>query len=847
MARATSFVAGLAVLLGAALFVTRPAATQRADPPATAKAGKSRADEPAPSQPEPVCDLAGDAAIFMEALQSFRAGDQAALARLNGSAERLERGCERSDPARVAAFYQSLTQEERDRGLQLEAQFDVLHAAAADRPAELREDLAAFLRLTDGLADLPVRAHALSLDARLGVRLLEQPERSDRSARDGREVEGVKAAASEALALFQQAGQITPTLDPLWTLARCALLSSDWDQAEHYFSELEDRAYRVGRDSWRERGLLGLVGLERERGALFAIDGLLEDLASFRDPKQSWALAREVAVSQVQRSQAEDAFDWLDMHPPNENDPELLGGTRFAKALDEWRSLMTTAELQSGKTGRSQDRLASVRESSDAEPAASDLAVLTQAWIQLESEAPLQSLELVRSLPSEGARAVDLMDRWTLEGRALLALGRTSEAIERLERALGLARAPHPPGDAVAVDRGTTLGVQGGSRIGEWLGLSAIECLGRAYVEGGDPLRAAVLFEWVHAPGLSRAECEAEVLRLCAASTMGYVTWMVGADSTLAVHVAPSGAAEAMAVPVGRRGLERGVQRLRDALQHSHAGGARDPEWQAAAHELCQALLPASAWRHVDRTSLILSPHGVLERLPFEALICDSGEPPLGVGTALTVVPSLRAAWDLAPPLDGRSADWIALGAPATERFDELPGARRELLRIGQMQPSWTARLGEEMTRRALESALQSGRPLHLATHVAPLPGTGARSIAPMGFVVAGDDMVSAGEVRALAPQLPLAVLTACGSAEGVTVDGLSVRGMAQVMLEAGTRAAVVTLWPIEDRAGERASVRLHAALLGGATPAEATRRAREFLWLLDEPPSQWAAYRLLE
>ena len=155
------------------------------------------------------------------------------------------------------------------------------------------------------------------------------------------------------------------------------------------------------------------------------------------------------------------------------------------------------------------------------------------------------------------------------------------------------------------------------------------------------------------------------------------------------------------------------------------------------------------------------------------------------------------------------------------------------------------------MTRHALESALQSGRPLHIATHVASLSGattnrTVSQGIAPMGFVVAGDDIVSAREVLALAPRAPLAILTACGSAEGVAVDGLSVRGMAQIMLACGTRAAIVTLWTIEDRAGERAAVRIHAALLAGASPSEATRRGREFLWLLGEAPSEWAAYRLL-
>jgi len=116
-----------------------------------------------------------------------------------------------------------------------------------------------------------------------------------------------------------------------------------------------------------------------------------------------------------------------------------------------------------------------------------------------------------------------------------------------------------------------------------------------------------------------------------------------------------------------------------------------------------------------------------------------------------------------------------------------------------------------------------------------------------LALAFADDEILTADDLCDLGPRLPLAVLTACGSADGLSVDGLSVRGVAQAFLDAGTRTALVTLGPIEGRAGMRASVRMHAALLAGASPAEATRRARHFLMQLGEPPSEWAAYRCLE
>ena len=847
MVRAALLIGGLLALSGSAAGIG-----QRSD--AVQNAGQDAGQLDGPTERAP-CDFQADAPLFLAALQAFREGDLEELPRLNESAARLDQLCGRPDPARIAAFYASLTQDQRARGLQLEHELDALRSAAAEFSAsetretdELRERLAAFLRSTEGLADLPVRAHALSLDARLAVRPLEQGEWQEAAAL---KIAAVEAAAQESIALFERAGQSTPTLDPRWTLARCALLRSDWDQAELHFGELEELAFRVGRSSWRERGLLGLIGIARERGSLFVVDGLLEDLATFRTPSRSWALAREVAVQLIQRDQPADALGWLEDFPPSDQDEELSANGRLVRALDQWRSLTSAAELRGGSSQRAQERLD--RGSSSAQ---SEMAVMTQAMIHLESGVPSLALKLVRALPSTGADAGSLKDRWTLEGRALLALGRAAEAVKPLERALDLARTTDPTGGV----RANSTSVQSGSRMGEWLGLSAVESLGRAYVELGEPLRAAVLFEWTHAEALTRAQCEAAIRRLSANSSCGYITWMVGADQTLAIHVSPSGEAEALAVNVKRRGMERGVQRLRDALQHATKGSDGE-DWQPLAQELCASLLPRSARRSLTLSTqettdagatLVLSPHGALERLPFEALMLERGAPPIGVQTGLTILNSLRQESNVAPPIKGRAADWLALGAPATDRFDALPGAARELVSIGRIQPRWTAQTGAEMTRRALEIALQSGQPLHLATHVAPLadlpPGESApKGIAPVGFVVAGDDIVSTEEVLALAPRAPLAILTACGSAEGVSVDGLSVRGMAQSMLACGTRSAIVTLWPIEDRAGERASVRIHAALLAGASPSEATRRAREFLWLLGEAPSEWAAYRLIE
>ncbi|MFT5735260.1 MAG: hypothetical protein ACI8WY_003947 [Planctomycetota bacterium] len=797
--------------------------------------------------------FAEEAARFIESLGAFRRGEEEARAPLIASAALLRDAWGRPDPADVAAFYAGLTAEARQRGTAWEAELDALHARGGDLAAgdlaglrALRHELREFHRLAQALEDVPVRAHALSLEARFSVRLLEQ-QSPEEAALD---LEEAAASASEALRLFGLAGQVTPALEPRWILARCALLRSDLDAAEGHYAELAEAAEAVGRPAWRERGLLGLIGLARERGSLFEAEERLEDLASFRSPETCWSLAREVAAQMVLTDDGVAALDWLERYPPGELDGELAAVERgLDRAAGEWRQLVSAAELRSGQVLKARERMDRQGLNGQLMPfdESDGTSQLIRAAIYLGSNEPALALKLVRELRGLSTTAISHADRLSLEGRALLELGRSADAIAPLEEALNASRAKGAASTVTA-----RMSIESGSRVGEWLGLSAVETLGRAYAESGSPLRAAALFEWVHATGLTRLECESRLLGLAAGSELGYLTWMVGADRTMAVYVRPDGLSVAFPIPLGRRALSRGIERLRDSVTTAGAKD-QDPAWQELGAELFSVLFPedlriAIGERRDDGARLVLAPHGVLERLPFEALSPFKGGRPLGISTALSVVTTLRPADGLGPALDGRTARWMALGAPVTTRFDALPGAKQEIEQIGRLHPRWNGLTGHEMTRRALEEALTSRQPLHLATHVAQIEdGSGARSVAPFGFVVSDDQIITAREVRALGPRLPLAVLTACGSAEGTALDGLSVRGLAQMMLACGTRTAIVTLWPIQDEAARRASVRLHAALLGGADPAEGTRRAREFLWKLGAPPSEWAAYRTLE
>ncbi|MEM8709539.1 MAG: CHAT domain-containing tetratricopeptide repeat protein [Planctomycetota bacterium] len=806
------------------------------------------------------CQLAADGAVFIDALGRFRAGDADALGELLASADRLGRECGRGDAAAIASFYASVGTGERAAGLAAEAELDALREEASQPEADsadghgLLMERAMRLSLhTATLQDTPVHAHVLTLIARLRMRTLER----STGPLDDDELAGTRAMATEAARLFEEAGQLTPTLEPNWIAARGALLARDLGTAEASFLQMAEVADHVERPLWRERGLLGAIGVVRIRGSAFEAGLLLEELASFREPAACWSLAREVAVQRITSDDGAAALDWLQRYPPSEDDSEIV----LAGALEEWRALVAAANLRLGRVEAAAQQLGAPAGAS-ALLQQQSLTHLTRAAVHLGAGEPALALKVLeaRAAVSRGATNEDALSRaeaLTLRGRALLALGHPAGAVSVLEEALTLAIATPLEAAAAESDRLTS----SASRVGEWLGLSAVETLARAYAELGRPLEAAAVIETAHAPALSRASCREQLRQLALDTSVGLVTWIVGADRTLAVFIDSTGLATAFPIELGRKDVTRGATRLRVALKGTlkntkrRAAGGLPPKepWRALAHEFALTLLPPEALDAIATSpaagSLVLLPHGALERVPFEALLPDPEDPPLGIQLAISVRTQLRSPGFRAPCLEPSRDEWTGIGAP-TGPWEPLPGAGKELASLAGLWPRWRSYVDAEATLAAATSALERGGALHVASHIVRLnfdSAQGEASVAPLGIALAGGATLSVDALRQLRPRLPLAVLTACGSADGAAIDGLSVRGVAQAFLDSGTRSTLVTLWPIEDRAGAQASLRLHAALLAGASPSESARRARAFLRKLGEPPSQWGAYRSLE
>lgn len=120
----------------------------------------------------------------------------------------------------------------------------------------------------------------------------------------------------------------------------------------------------------------------------------------------------------------------------------------------------------------------------------------------------------------------------------------------------------------------------------------------------------------------------------------------------------------------------------------------------------------------------------------------------------------------------------------------------------------------------------------------------------PTDAVAHEDGLLFASEIAELNLDADLVVLSACntaGSGGGTGAESLS--GLARAFFYAGSRALLVTHWPIPDRSTERLMTRtFHELASADVTVAEALRRAQ--VSLMADPatahPFNWAAFSVV-
>ncbi|HYC86385.1 MAG TPA: CHAT domain-containing protein, partial [Chryseosolibacter sp.] len=142
-------------------------------------------------------------------------------------------------------------------------------------------------------------------------------------------------------------------------------------------------------------------------------------------------------------------------------------------------------------------------------------------------------------------------------------------------------------------------------------------------------------------------------------------------------------------------------------------------------------------------------------------------------------------------------------------KLDYLPGTLEEVNAISKMFPNSSSLItGGEMTEPFVKSISRSNelakyRIVHLATHGFAIPEvpelSGIAMCIPSTEQGGEDGYLTSPEIAKLGLRADLVVLSACETALGKVYGGEGVAGLTQALLVGGANRAIVSLWPVND------------------------------------------------
>jgi CHAT domain-containing protein len=218
---------------------------------------------------------------------------------------------------------------------------------------------------------------------------------------------------------------------------------------------------------------------------------------------------------------------------------------------------------------------------------------------------------------------------------------------------------------------------------------------------------------------------------------------------------------------------------------------------------------------------LIVVPHGAAHILPFQALPFVGGEP-LATTHAISYLPSASVLQFLKVGEPGPLPERIlAVGNPTKDLTEAATEATYVASLFGQ-----SALVGDEATELEVLKRIAHSALLHFATHgklseEAPLNSS---------ILLADGEELTVYELMGLDLKADLVVLSACNTGQGETTGGDDVLGLTRGLLAAGARAAVVSLWPVDDVSTSLLMGEFYRRLRAGDMPRLALKAAQKYL-----------------
>ncbi|MCU0543921.1 MAG: CHAT domain-containing protein [Oscillatoriaceae cyanobacterium Prado104] len=279
-------------------------------------------------------------------------------------------------------------------------------------------------------------------------------------------------------------------------------------------------------------------------------------------------------------------------------------------------------------------------------------------------------------------------------------------------------------------------------------------------------------------------------------------------------------------VTVKKQDLNRSILEFRIALENPKS------EVKTPAKKLYDMLVKPleNDLSATQAQSIIYAPDGQLRYIPLAALY--DGKQWLGQRFAINNITAMSLT-----KFTGETAakPRVLAGAFATGRynfergstrfaFSGLPFAGLEVENLAAMVPGTTKLIDREFNR-AMIPRLPDYTIIHLATHAIFTTGKPEDS-----FILLGDaDVITMPDIQTLSLlNVDLVVLSACQTGIGGKLgNGEEILGFGYQIQETGAKAAIASLWRVDDGGTQALMVAFYTALLSGNSKAEALQKAQ--------------------
>ncbi|HEY3135454.1 MAG TPA: CHAT domain-containing protein [Blastocatellia bacterium] len=336
------------------------------------------------------------------------------------------------------------------------------------------------------------------------------------------------------------------------------------------------------------------------------------------------------------------------------------------------------------------------------------------------------------------------------------------------------------------------------------------------------------------------------------------------------------------AVLPSRKEIEKGVRAYLQLIAESPSPLYIERDLAKARKQACELFVTlfGALASHIELSQrLIIVPDGLLNYLPFEALIHNGRYFVEDHEISYSPSASLLGLWreqsgrsdsddqmelfavgdpafDLATKLAGLSRVKSSVNSPSSHvskahavQLAPLPRTRDEVQSIAGLFPASRCKvlLGNDGTEAAIKrEPLGRYRRLHFATHSLVDDKSPWRSAVVLAPGNGEDGFLEASEICDLDLDCELVVLSGCQTGRGQLLSGEGIVGLTRAFLYAGAQSVVVSLWSVSDISTGRLMKDFYQNLMVNSSNASALRLAKLHLLrseTVTRHPYYWASF----